>query len=181
MHRFSFGFVFGMIVLIIGASMAFDALFGIHFPLVPLALAALLVIWGARMVAHAMSRRDRPDVDGEAWLADRTFSPTGKLDHDTRYDVVFGRGVVDLTKLVEPAGDVTIAVDTVFGTTVVKVDPALAYDIEGRSMFGEVRMPDRSMTAMGSLTYRSAGDHRPRIHLRVSTVFGACQIVDAAA
>jgi predicted membrane protein len=178
MHRFGFSFVLGVIVLIVGASIAVDVVFGVRFPLLPLAVSILLIAWGARMIVHAMARHHPPYIDGEAWLADKAFRP-GTLDHDARYDVVFGRGLIDLTKLVEPAEDVTIDVETVFGATVVKVDPAIPYDVDGKSMFGEVRMPDRTMTAMGSTTYRHATDHPPRLHIRVSTVFGACQIVEA--
>jgi hypothetical protein len=178
MHRFGFSFVIGVIVLLIGASVAVDALFGVHLPLVPLAIAALLIAWGARMIVHAMARHHPAYLDGEAWLADRSFAPTGPIDHDAHYDVAFGRGLVDLTHLTEPADDVTVVVDTVFGSTVVKVDPAMAYDVDARSMFGEVRMPDRSMTAMGKVSYRHTMDRAPRLHLRVSTVFGACQVVE---
>ena len=178
MHRFGFGFAFGVIILLIGATIAVDVLFGVHFPFLPLAIAVLLIAWGSRMIVHAMGRRHPAYIDGEAWLADKSFTPSSPLDHDAHYDVVFGRGMIDLTKLPEPAEDVTVAVETVFGATVVKVDPSIPYDIDGRSMFGEVRMPDRTMTAMGNLTYRHATDHPPRLHLRVSTVFGACQVVE---
>lgn len=178
MHRLGFGFVVGVIVLIIGASMAVDVLFGMHIPIVPLALAILFIAWGARMIVHATARHHPPYIDGEAWLADRRFAPAGKLEHDAHFDVVFGRGLIDLTNLQAPTEDVTVAVDTSFGATVVKLDPAIPYDIEGRAMFGEVRMPDRSMTAMGNVAYRHAPDRPPRLHLRLSTIFGACQVVE---
>ena len=178
MQRFGFGFVVGVIVLLIGASIAIDVLFGIHFPLLPLAFAILLIALGTRMMARGTSRSDRGDVRGEAWLADRRFTPA-EVDSDRRYDVIFGRGVIDLTHVVEPLQDVTISVDTVFGASVVKLDPAMAVEIVGNSMFGEVRMPDRTMTAMGGITYRSTADHVPRLHLRLNTVFGSCQVVSA--
>jgi predicted membrane protein len=178
MYRLGFGFVFGAVVLVIGASVLIEVLFGIHFPLVPLVIGIALAIWGSRMMIHALARRDRYEPSGEAWLADREFAPAGALERDARYDVVFGRGLVDLTHVVEPAGDVTVAVGTVFGTTVVKVDPAIAYDVEGRSMFGEIRMPDRTMAAMGNVSYHKPSDHPPRLHLRLHTVFGACQVIE---
>jgi hypothetical protein len=131
------------------------------------------------MVVHALDRRSRFAVTGEAWLADREFKPTGALTHDARFDVAFGRGLVDLTQLEQPTDDVTITIETLFGVAVVKVDPLIAYDVHGSSAFGEVRIPDRSMTAMGNLDYRSSSDGRPRLHLRLNAVFGACHVVEA--
>jgi hypothetical protein len=180
MNRLGFSFVMGAVILLIGASIAVDLVFDVHVPVVRMVLATLFIVWGARMVVHAFARRDRFAASGEAWLADREFQPAGELVRDARFDVAFGRGVVDLTHLDRPATDVTVTVDTLFGAAVVKVDPSIAYDVHGSSVFGEVRMPDRSATAMGSLDYRSPSDERPRLHLRLNAVFGACRVVEDA-
>ena len=180
MNRLGFSFVVGVVILMIGAALVADLLFDVHLPLVRMAIAALLIAWGARMVVHAFARRDRFAVAGEAWLSDREFKPTGELGRDARFDVAFGRGLVDLTHLTQPVEDVTVTVDTLFGAAVVKVDPAIAYDVHGSSVFGEVRMPDRSSIAMGNLDYRGPDAARPRLHLRLNALFGACQVVEAA-
>jgi len=59
------------------------------------------------------------------------------------------------------------------------VDPTIAYDIHDSSIFGEVRMPDHSMTAMGRVDYRGPGTNAPRVHLRLNALF-ACQVVESA-
>jgi predicted membrane protein len=176
MRTVGFRFILGAFVLLIGAMIAIDVVFGVHFPLVPLAIAVLLIALGVRMMF-----RPRPagDAFDQAWLADRLFVPEG--DRDQRYDILFGRGVVDLTKLPEPGEDKTIAVDTVFGATVIKLDPSVPVEITGHSVFGEVRMPDRSMAAMGSIAYKTPSDHAAKLHLRINTVFGSCQVVGANA
>lgn len=180
MNRLGFSFIMGIVILLIGTSLVIDVLFDIHLPLVRIAVAALLIAWGARMVVHGLARRDRFALAGEAWLADREFKPTGELIHDARFDVAFGRGIVDLTRLEHPVDDVTVTVDTRFGTAVVKLDPAMAYDIHGRSVFSGVRMPDHSTIAMGNLDYCGPSEARPRLHLRLNAWFGACQVVEAA-
>ena len=83
----------GMVILLIGASLVVDLLFDIDLPVVRLAVAALLVAWGARMVVHAFAGRDRFAVAREPSLADRELTPTGDLAHDVRFDVAFGRGL----------------------------------------------------------------------------------------
>lgn len=179
MNRLGFSFVMGIVILLIGASLFVDLLFDLHVPLARMALATLFVAWGARMVVHAFARRDRSAASGEAWLADRKFTPTGELARDARFDVAFGRGLVDLTHLDQPAEDVTVTVDTLFGAAVVKVDPSIAYDVHGSSVFGEIRMPDRSAARMGNLDYRSPSGERLRLHLRLNALFGTCQVIEA--
>ncbi|MCB9564163.1 MAG: hypothetical protein H6708_27550 [Kofleriaceae bacterium] len=178
MNRIGYGFLFGMVVLGIGALLAVDLLFGVELAVVRAVLALSLIALGARMVVHTWSRRRPPDLAGEAWLADRRFVAES-LEGDAHYDVVFGRGLIDLTGVAEPDRDVTVEVDTMFGHTVVKVDPAIPYDVEGTSAFAEVRMPDRSAAAVGSVRYRAPADHPPRLHLRVHAIFGACEVVEA--
>ena len=176
MRPSEFRFFVGTLVLLIGATMAADIVFGVRLPVVPLAFAVLLIVLGTRLMFRA--RADGPPRN-QAWLADRVFVPDGARDQ--RYDIVFGRGVIDLTRVSEPAEDKTISVDTAFGATVVKLDPAVPVEIIGHSMFGEVRMPDRSMAAMGSVAYTTPSEQAPKLHLRINTVFGSCQVVGASA
>jgi hypothetical protein len=176
--RFTYGFVFGCFLLIVGTAMALELLLGISIPVIRAAIAFALVVWGARALTRAWSRPERMATNGEAWLSDREFAPTAALARDARYDVVFGRGVVDLTRMAEPAADVTVSVDTVFGSAVVKVDPGMPYDVIGHAAFGEVRMPDHTSNGMGSSNFQHSTDHPARLHLRLSSVFGSCQVVE---
>jgi len=180
MRKLGARFVIGLIVLAIGVSIAIELGAGVKLPIGRIVIATLLVVLGARMLAHAWLRRDAAEIGADAVLATKNFSQRGALDRDAHFDVVLGRSVVDLTGLDEPDHDVTVTVEALFGSAVVKLPAALAYDVEATSAFGAVRMPDRTATAMGSIVYRTQSDHPPRLHLRVSAVFGACQLVEAA-
>jgi hypothetical protein len=157
--------------------MAFEIISGVHLPVGRLIVAAALVLIGARIVAHAWARRRAGVAGNDAVFANRTVSPRGAPDRDARFEVVFGRGTLDLTGITEPEHDVTIIVETLFGNTLVKVPPDLAYDVEGSSTFGAVRMPDRSMATLGTTGYRTTTEHPSRLHLRVNAAFGGCRIV----
>lgn len=89
--------------------------------------------------------------------------------------------VDDRQILANPREDKTVSVDTAFGATVVKLNPTVPVEIIGHSMFGQVRMPDRTMAAMGSIAYKTPAEHEPKLHLRINTVFGSCQVVGASA
>ncbi len=173
-------FGLGLIILLVGALMLVELFADIQLPIFRLVVGIVILRIGGRMIAQTWARRGRDETTGEAVLAELTFSQRA-LDRDARFDVVLGRGTIDLTKLVEPTHDVTVTVEALFGQAVVRLPPAIAYDVEGSAAFGQVRMPDRSATAMGSLEYRPPSDHPSRLHLRVHAVFGACQVIEAAA
>lgn len=170
MRRFSLAFFIGALLLGIGAWIAVEVVFAIRLPVQPIALSALLMVLGLAALFHGRARAARGPESGDAWLSDRRFTPEGRLSADAQYDIVFGRGVIDLTHLRAPEVDVTVTVDAVFGAAVVRVDPAIGYDVAGSSAFGEVRVPPRA----------AAADPPPHLHLRINAVFGSCEVIEAA-
>lgn len=116
------------------------------------------------------------------------YAPT-ILDHDVSYAISFGRGVVDLSNLAPPMRDIVVDIRTLFGVTEVRTPSTIAYDVSGRSIAGETRLPDAERT-LGSVAYEpnktlpqpayEPTTRQPRLHIRVSNVFGSCRIVAAS-
>jgi hypothetical protein len=143
-------------------------------------VAVLLLLWGSQLISSAWDYRERRVESVETWVGERWFAPKGKLDHDAKYDVVFGKGVIDLTALKDPAEDVTVSVGALFGSAIVKVDPAIAYDVQVDETFGTVRTPKRAHVNEDG-AYSSPTTHQPRLHLHLSSTFGSCKLVEVAA
>lgn len=171
MRTIGFGFVVGLTLTCAGVAVLLDVVFAFHLPLLRIAAAIVLIALGVRVLVHRRHREARGPESGEAVLSERRFVPEGTLRADTRFDVVFGRGVIDLRHVDPPEEDVTVVVDAVFGSAVVKVDPAIAYDVKTSSAFGEVRLPP----------HRAAPATRPHLHLELNAVFGACEVIEARA
>jgi hypothetical protein len=170
-------FFVGLVALCLGASLVLDLVFDVHLPILRALIAALLLVYGARLVVRGLASRDRAAAN-EVWLDEQMFAPEGAPTHDEHYEIAFGRGLVDLTHLAEPATDVTVSVHALFGAAVVTIDPSIPYDVEGSAALGEVRLPDHNATATGHVAYRPRFDHPPRLHLRVHAVLGQCQVVE---
>ena len=160
------GFLVGLVALCIGASLVIDLAFDVHVPILRALLAVILIAYGARLLVRGWAR-DRADTE-EVWLDDQLFAPEGAPARDERYDVAFGRSVIDLTHLAEPDHDVTVSVHALFGAAVVKIDPTIPYDVVGHAALGEVQVPERRCF-----------DHAPLLHLRVHATFAQCQVVEA--
>lgn len=171
----------GVVIVLIGALLLVDMFAGLHLPIIRTVVALVIILIGAKMIAQSWARRDAQLATNEAVLANLAFSQAGDLDRDARFDVVLGRGIIDMTRLAEPTHDVTITVDTLFGRSIIKLPPAVPCDIEGSATFGQVRLPDRSATTIGNVEYHTASEHPSRLHLRVHAVFGTCEVIEAAA
>jgi hypothetical protein len=168
---------FGLLVMLIGISIILEAVFHISLPIIRIALGFFFIYLGIRFLTggrwHDGENRSR------GVFRDDQYTPTSG-DH-VKHDVVFGRSVVDLTKLARDGGEVHADVNTVFGATVVKIDPAVPLEIEVSSAFGDARLPDESVTALGTTHYRPAGQKDPpRLRITLSVVFGSSQVVEVA-
>jgi predicted membrane protein len=165
--RFGLGFVLALV----GALVLVGLATGIALPIGRLVIGIGILLIGARMMVRAWRARGVIATSGEAVLGDLSFSQSDVLDHDERFDIVLGRGTIDLTNVVEPDHDVTVTIETLLGRTLVKLPPQIACDIEGTAAFGQVRLPDRT----------SAATVRSRLHLRLHAVLGVCQVVEVPA
>ncbi len=174
-------FGLALVILLVGMMILIELLAHVALPVFRLVVGVAITVIGARMVLEIWNRRKLEPAAGEAVMANLNFSQQGVLDRDERFDVVLGSGAIDLTKLVEPMRDVTVTIDTLFGRAIVKLPATVAYDVEGSATFGQVRLPDRSATATGTIEYTPRRDHPPHLHLRLHAVFGACQVIEATA
>ena len=162
MRRFNSALLLGMLLLILGSSIALDLVVDLRLPLLQSVAAMLLLLWGSQLVSSAWDYHER------------------RVESVETYNVVFGKRVIDLTALKDPAEDVTVSVGALFGSATVKVDPAIAYDVQVDETFGTVRTPKRAHVNEDG-AYSSPTTHRPRLHLHLSSTFGSCKLVEVAA
>jgi hypothetical protein len=178
--KMSFSIFFGVLVVLAGLSILLDAVFKIHVPFVRSAFSLFLVFLGVRMLIGAWAPHGKDlSTTGAAVMSDLTFAPT-RAAPAMKYDVIFGRGEIDLTQLELPPSPVTAELNVIFSSATLKVNPAWPIAIEGSSAFGEVRMPDQSMAAFGTARYRT-GEGDPIMRVRVNAVFGSCHVLTAPA
>ncbi len=173
--RLGFGLIVGLLVVLLGVSIVLRAVFQIEVPLFRTALGLALVFFGAKLVFDAWSPSRVHAPESAALMEGRTFAPTGATGlGDLKYSVTLGTGTVDLTGLPAEGPPRRVEVDTVFGQTVIRVDPAVPYEVDASAAFGEARLPSRDATFFGSAHYRSGGP--PHLLLKMNVVFGQAEI-----
>lgn len=177
----NFAIFLGILVVLAGASILLDAVFHVHLPLVRSAIALVFMAVGVRLLLGAWSPREKQvSAFGSAFMSDKDFAPL-TASQPLAYDVVFARGTVDLTGIPRPDKPIVVEVTVIFGGAEVTVDPTLPLVVEGKSDFGEVRMPDESVAGVGSSRYRPKGQvGEPLIRVRVNALFGSCTVREAS-
>jgi predicted membrane protein len=173
---------FGLVVILIGLSILLEGVFHINVPLFRIALGLFLLYLGARMLLGVFSGSDRHGSwDDPAVFSNHSYSPSTGDGDRLKYDIIFGRGMVDLTRIAREGGARRVEVNVVFGSALVKIDPTVPLEVEVNSAFGDARLPDQSATALGTFRYRPPGQDKqqePKLRIKLSVVFGSCQVLE---
>ena len=174
--------VFGTLVVLLGVSLLLQA-FHIHVPLFRMAMALLFLYVGVRIL---LGVRAAPGPGGSAGgtdtsvvFSDSVIAPTS-APRDLKYTVLFGRALIDLTRL-EPGpqtGSIDVAV--IFGEADIRVPRAARVAIRSSTAFGLSQTPDGHSTVFGTSDYQSpkARPEQPALAIRVNVVFGAANVIE---
>jgi len=98
---------------------------------------------------------------------------------EKEYNVIFGRGYIDLTSIAPGELNKSIKIATVFANTTLKIDPNMPLEIDIDCAFGNTIMPDGTNISFGKRIYRTPGVETAQSYLRIKadTVFGVLEIV----
>jgi hypothetical protein len=166
----------GVFFILVGLNILLKTFFHFDLPFFKVAFGLLIIFMGISVMFPSKWHDEfGAKTDGHATMFARQEIGGAAVPHE--HSVVFGSAKIDLTKL-EVNETVKIKVDTVFGSTEIKIDPMKPLKISGNSAFGGIQMPDGNSTAFGAINYRtdSYKEGQPYISLEVNTVFGGTEI-----
>ena len=167
------GIFWGAMLVILGVTVMFNVAFGIRLPIFRVLLALFFFYLGISLLSGINLTRTR----GKDATETRRLE-AGKAS--SRHDVIFGRGVVDLSDIALKGDRVTkTEVSTIFGSSVIKVNPAVPTKVIVNSAFASARLPDGNSIAFGETTWLSdsLSDCRSYLLVKVSVIFGSTEIV----
>jgi predicted membrane protein len=175
------GLFWGIILIFLGVTVIINLVFHIHIPLFRIIFALLLIYLGFRVMlggswgSHAHCR----SAGNAILFSDATIaSDSGEGE----YSIIFGKGVVEAGSILnaDPLRR-SLRINTIFGSTLVRIPGNIPIAIRASSAFGGITLPDGSTTAFGETTYkneacRTIADESAIRTINVSVVFGACRI-----
>lgn len=156
------GALFGIFLLLVGVSILLRVFTGINLPLGRIAVGVFLIYIGIRVLSGTHWRCWKqncltdPKNENTVIFGEGSFkADTDKQGkHGKNYQIVFGKGTIDLTNLAKLTPDQrpeAIEINVVFGEGIVLLDATTQIQIQANAAFGEARMPNGDMVAFGSM------------------------------
>jgi hypothetical protein len=165
------GLFWGAIVVLIGLTIILNGVLGVRIPIIRIVFGLLLIYWGISLLLGLSFRRaSGATVFSETEL--KSSEASGKQD------VVFGKTTIDLTGIQLKPGVNRYEVNTFFGASIIRLNPATPAKVVVSSAFGGVRMPDGSNVAFGENMWRSPTlkEDSAYLYIKVAVVFGGTEI-----
>jgi hypothetical protein len=165
------GMFWGFLLIILGFLLFLNVVFHINIPIFQILFALFFVYIGLRILLGRRHWHHWDHWSGE----DRHADLAGPGD---RHDTVFGRNDIDLTGF-HLKETTHVEVNTVFGSSSVRIDPGIPTKILARAAFGSVRLPSGNAEAFGEYVWKSPGldESKPYLALHAAAVFGSIRIV----
>jgi hypothetical protein len=95
------------------------------------------------------------------------------------YNIIFGRGVIDLTAI--STENQRTEINIVFGEGIIKVNPELPMEIKVSSVLSGAKMLDGNNIAMGEYTYRTKSyneNNAEGLLVEATVVFGKLEFIE---
>ncbi len=172
---FLFSEVFwGVLLVIIGTAVIIRGVFHIDIPIFSIILAFILIYGGIRILVGGY---------GFAILKNTTLFNDTEI-HITEpaetYNTIFGRGVIDFTKVNLNNQIKKINVHTIFGASTILLHPETPVKIMVNTAFAETVMPDGNQIQFGTTVYQSKTYKADQNALLIETsvVFGGLVIIN---
>lgn len=172
------GVFWGSLLILWGVSVIIETVFHVHIPLFRIVFAFVVIYVGIRIMSG------RSWWPGSASIATEHESIFGNArfggkDLKDDYSIVFGNGEVDLSQAEIGKEGAKVAVHTVFGHTIIRVNPKAAVRVRGTAAFGELVTPDGTQAAFGETIWESASvkaGAKP-LEIRAEAVFAKVEVV----
>ncbi|MDH4262045.1 MAG: cell wall-active antibiotics response protein [Spirochaetia bacterium] len=167
------GVFWGIFLVLIGISILVRVFLNINIPVFRIFFGLFFIALGLNIVfGNRISLSDSKNiVFGEATI---------KVDESRgKYNVVFSKGITDLTGLPISGENSKIEVNTIFGDNTIYIKKGVSVSIHGNAAFGQIELPDGSNIAFGANHYSSGAIDKNNAYLKleINTVFGATRVV----
>ena len=171
------GLIWGLFLILIGLAIILRVLIGVKLFGAIIALFLIFIgisiLTGRSWIFHGRNDKGNTIFDEQTVKE----SPSDQSE----YNVIFGRSTYDFTDVTFPNDkSVRIKVNTVFGSSLIKVDRNKAVRIKSDAVFGSSTMPDGNTVAFGTVNYEtdsfSAGKNY--LYIEAPVVFGSLRIIE---
>ena len=173
------GFIFsevfwGVLLIVLGVSFIIKVVFNVNIPVFRIFFAFFFIFLGIRFLIGGGFDFERSS--NTVIFNDSQITVTKPSNE---YNVIFGRGTFDLSEITLTKKVTKVAVNTIFGGGIIKLNPEIPTKIEVDSVFAEARMPDQNSNfPFGSHTFTTENfdENQDYLLIKASVIFGGLEI-----
>lgn len=165
------GLFWGLVIVLAGLAIILNVVFNVRIPFFRILAGLVLIYIGLSLV---IGMRVRVRTEKTTVFDDRTMEVTKAGE----YNVIFSRGVIDLTGIALKPGRNKVHASVVFGSGTLVVDPAVPTKLHVSAAFAGARMPDGNTISFGDYNWKSdsLSDTIPYLDIEATAVFGGLDI-----
>jgi len=158
----------GVLIILFGLSIILKEVFHINFPFLRVIFGIFLIFWGIKVISGS-SWKNKNENTAIFSSANMSYENSKK-----EYNIVFGRGDIDLFKSEMPDRNRKIEVNVVFGNGNLIINDSIPTRVEMNSVFGNVRTDKDKASGFGSATYTTGtyNPNEPHYKIEANAVFG---------
>jgi predicted membrane protein len=172
------GVFWGLLLILIGASIILKVVFNINLPVIRTIFGILLIVFGIQILfGISFTRKHSSSGEKDVLFEERVlpFDPGHK-----EYNTIFGKSTLDLSEWNKDTGREKIEINTIFANTRIKISDKTPLVIKSNTVFGSIFLPGQNINAFGTYTYKSPSykEGKPYLFLEINTVFGATEVIE---
>jgi len=170
------GLFWGLFLILVGLALIIKFVFDLDIPVLRIAVAIFLIMIGIRLLLR--NQWDWNDNPNERDVIFKEVTILGKDITKSEYNIMFGQAIFDLTDLDSTDLPKTLKINTIFGSSQVKVNEELALLVSGDAVFAGAKLSSDNSTVFGELSYKSK-NFNPQsnyLHIKSDVIFGAFEL-----
>lgn len=168
------GLVWGSFFILLGLAVILKYTLNIDIPVIRLFFAFFLIYLGVQVLLGGFRKTScAPNVVFDQ----RKVEASGK---EGQYNVIFGKGIVDLMGVELKDKDVILESNTIFGSSTVKISSDVPTLVKANAAFGNAKLPDGNSAAVGNYFYKNKAykEGKPCLTVNVNVVFGEVEVTE---
>ncbi len=169
------GVFWGALLIVIGLALIIRFVFNVDFPVFKVIFALFFIYIGLRILFGSFGLFRIETGPNDVLFNEREFY---QPEHDKEYNIVFGKGNFDFTRVDLSQGNVNVKIGTVFGASEIRIDGDMPVKIMADAVFSGAELPDGNTAVFGSSSYQSDSFNPDSNHLKIKldVVFGGVHV-----
>jgi len=157
----------GAIIILLGLSIILKSIFNIDIPFFRIIVGIIIIAVGIKLITSSFAEKPKNiKIDTES------------IKEGNEYNVIFGKSIIDLSKIDTDQRSTIIEINTIFGTTNLYIKKEQNIRIIVDVAFGYVTFPDSSGISFGNRIYDNNNYNNTEnyIIIKTNTTFGTLNI-----